>query len=276
MAANLAAAGHRVARLCPPPGQDGPARRARRRADDGLTPACSTARSSSACCRTTPPFARWSSSRKSTSASRVSPAGLKGGAVHLSMATISAATACRLAAEHARYRQGDAAAPVFGNPDAAKGAPAFHRRRRCRRPMSSAVGRCSRTSDKRTFVVGPDPSHANLIKLLGNMMTATTLEMLGEVVAVALKRELDPKPLHRHHDEHDVRRTRAQDLRRQDRRQSYAARLRLAAGAQGRASGARRSRRLRVPRCRRSTSCETASSQELLAATPISTGAPLG
>jgi 3-hydroxyisobutyrate dehydrogenase-like beta-hydroxyacid dehydrogenase len=31
------------------------------------------------------------------------------------------------------------------------------------------------------------------VKLLGNMMTATTLEMLGEVVAVALKRGLDPK-----------------------------------------------------------------------------------
>ena len=43
-------------------------------------------------------------------------------------------------------------------------------------------------------MIGTDPGHANLIKLLGNMLTATTLEMLGEVVAVALKRGLDPKP----------------------------------------------------------------------------------
>ena len=34
-------------------------------------------------------------------------------------------------------------------------------------------------------MIGPDPDDANLIKLLGNMMTATALEMLGEVVAVA-------------------------------------------------------------------------------------------
>jgi len=32
------------------------------------------------------------------------------------------------------------------------------------------------------------PAHANLIKLLGNMMTATTLEMLAETAAVLLKR----------------------------------------------------------------------------------------
>jgi 3-hydroxyisobutyrate dehydrogenase-like beta-hydroxyacid dehydrogenase len=43
-------------------------------------------------------------------------------------------------------------------------------------------------------VIGADPAQANLIKLLGNMMTATTLEMLGEAVAVVRKRGLDPKP----------------------------------------------------------------------------------
>lgn len=43
-------------------------------------------------------------------------------------------------------------------------------------------------------MIGTDPAQANLVKLLGNMMTATTPEMLGEVVAVARKRGLDPKP----------------------------------------------------------------------------------
>ena len=62
------------------------------------------------------------------------------------------------------------------------------------RPMSSAASRSSTDLGQKTFVVGTDPGHANLVKLLGNMMTATTLEMLGEVVAVALKRGLDPKP----------------------------------------------------------------------------------
>jgi 3-hydroxyisobutyrate dehydrogenase-like beta-hydroxyacid dehydrogenase len=43
-------------------------------------------------------------------------------------------------------------------------------------------------------VIGADPGDANLVKLLGNMMSATALEMLGEVVAVVRKRGLDPQP----------------------------------------------------------------------------------
>ena len=118
--------------------------------------------------------------------------GLKPGAIHLSMSTISTATASLLASEHAIVGQGYVAAPVFGNPDAAKarelfivaaGAPADIER--CR-PLLDGLG-------QRTFVIGADPAQANLVKLLGNMMTATTLEMLGEVVAVIRKRGLDPK-----------------------------------------------------------------------------------
>src|ERR1700730_8745459 len=46
--------------------------------------------------------------------------GLKSGAIHLSMSTISTATASLLASRHAMSGQGYVAAPVFGNPDAAK------------------------------------------------------------------------------------------------------------------------------------------------------------
>jgi 3-hydroxyisobutyrate dehydrogenase-like beta-hydroxyacid dehydrogenase len=119
--------------------------------------------------------------------------GLLPGAIHHSMSTISTATAADLASAHARHGQGYVAAPVFGNPDAAKArqlfivvAGATADVERCR-PLIDALG-------QRTFVIGTDPGHANLIKLLGNMMTATALEVLGEVVAVALKRGLDPKP----------------------------------------------------------------------------------
>jgi 3-hydroxyisobutyrate dehydrogenase-like beta-hydroxyacid dehydrogenase len=120
--------------------------------------------------------------------------GLKRDAIHLSMSTISTSTASRLSAEHARRGQSYVAAPVLGNPDAAKarqlfilaaGAPADVER--CQ-PLFDSLG-------QRRFVVGADPSQANLVKLLSNMMTATTLEMLGEVVAVAIKRGLDPKAL---------------------------------------------------------------------------------
>jgi 3-hydroxyisobutyrate dehydrogenase-like beta-hydroxyacid dehydrogenase len=118
--------------------------------------------------------------------------GLMPGAVHLSMSTISSAAASDLASEHARYGQSYVAAPVFGNPDAARarqlfivaaGAPADVER--CK-PIFDSLG-------QKTFVIGADPGDANLIKLLGNMMTATAIEMLAEVVAVVLRRGLDPR-----------------------------------------------------------------------------------
>jgi len=118
-------------------------------------------------------------------------AGLAPGAIHLSMSTISTAAASQVAAAHARCGQGYVAAPVFGNPDAAKarqlfvvaaGAPADVER--CR-PLLDQLG-------QETFVVGTDPAHANLIKLMGNMLTATALEMLGETTALLRKRGLDP------------------------------------------------------------------------------------
>src|SRR5713226_5539411 len=118
--------------------------------------------------------------------------GLMPGAIHLSMSTISTATASQLASEHARHGQGYVAAPVFGNPDAAKARQLFI----VAAGVSADVERCLPLLDslgQQTFVIGTDPGHANLIKLLGNMMTATALEMLGEVVALVLKRGLDPK-----------------------------------------------------------------------------------
>ena len=120
-------------------------------------------------------------------------AGLMPGAIHLSMSTISTAAAAQLTSEHGRSGQSYVAAPVFGNPDAAKarqlfivaaGAPADVER--CR-PIFDSLG-------QRTFVIGATPADANLVKLLGNMMSATALEMLGEVVAVIRKRGLDPLP----------------------------------------------------------------------------------
>src|SRR5262249_7136575 len=79
--------------------------------------------------------------------------GLTPGAIHLSMSTISPATASRLASAHARAGQGYVAAPVFGNPDAAKArqlfivaAGAVTEVERCR-PLLDHLG-------QRTFVIG--------------------------------------------------------------------------------------------------------------------------
>jgi 3-hydroxyisobutyrate dehydrogenase-like beta-hydroxyacid dehydrogenase len=119
--------------------------------------------------------------------------GMKPGAIHLSMSTISTATASQLASEHARRGQGYVAAPVFGNPDAAKARQLFI----VAAGASADLERCRTLLDvlgQQTFVVGADPANANLIKLAGNALTAATLEMLGEVIALIRKRGLDPKP----------------------------------------------------------------------------------
>ncbi|WP_454629785.1 NAD(P)-dependent oxidoreductase [Bradyrhizobium cenepequi] len=113
------------------------------------------------------------------------------GAIHLSMSTISTAASAEFAHEHQRRGQGYVAAPVFGNPDAARarqlfvvlaGAPVHGER--CR-PLTDVLGR--------TIVVGTDPTQANLIKLLGNMMTATSLEVLAELTTVLRKCGHDPQ-----------------------------------------------------------------------------------
>lgn len=107
------------------------------------------------------------------------------------MSTISTEASAAFLLEHERRGQGYVAAPVFGNPDAARarqlavilaGNPAACER--CR-PVTDALGQ--------TFVIGTDPAQANLIKLLGNMMTATALEVLGEIVTVLRKRGQDPQ-----------------------------------------------------------------------------------
>jgi 3-hydroxyisobutyrate dehydrogenase-like beta-hydroxyacid dehydrogenase len=109
------------------------------------------------------------------------------------MSTISTAMALRLTSEHASHGQGYVAAPVFGNPDAAKerqlfiiAAGAADDLARCQ-PLFDSLG-------QKTFVVADEPWHANLVKLLGNMMSATALEVISEAVAVFRKHGLDPKP----------------------------------------------------------------------------------
>jgi 3-hydroxyisobutyrate dehydrogenase-like beta-hydroxyacid dehydrogenase len=118
--------------------------------------------------------------------------GLKPGALHVSMSTISPALSSSIAAKHARCSQNYVAAPVFGNPDAAKarelyviaaGEPDQIERAW---PLFDLLG-------QRTFVIGSDPASANLVKLAGNVMTATTLEVLAEVFALLRKRSVEPE-----------------------------------------------------------------------------------
>lgn len=122
------------------------------------------------------------------------PEGLAGvlapGAVHISASTVSPAVSRRVAEEHARHRQDYVAAPVLGNPDFARERKLFVLAAGPRsamekvRPLLEHLG-------QRVFVISEDAALANLVKLAANVLTATTLECMGEVLALLRKGGLD-------------------------------------------------------------------------------------
>jgi 3-hydroxyisobutyrate dehydrogenase-like beta-hydroxyacid dehydrogenase len=115
---------------------------------------------------------------------------LSGGAIHVSMSTISVALSKRLAEAHARAGQRYLAAPVFGRPEAAAAAKLFIVTAgdagdvaACQ-PLFDAVG-------QKTLPMGAAPWAANLIKLSGNFLIAAVIESLGEAIALVGKAGID-------------------------------------------------------------------------------------
>jgi len=112
------------------------------------------------------------------------------GAIHISMSTISPGLSRRMAQQHQAAGQGYVAAPVLGNPDLAHarklfviaaGAP----------PALAKVKPVLERLGQRLFVLGDDAGAANLMKLGGNVLTALTLESMGEVLALLQKGGID-------------------------------------------------------------------------------------
>jgi 3-hydroxyisobutyrate dehydrogenase-like beta-hydroxyacid dehydrogenase len=117
-------------------------------------------------------------------------ASLRSGATHVSSSTISVALSERLAAAHAEAGQRFVAAPVFGRPEAAAAAKLFivaagapDAVEACV-PLFEAIG-------QKTFVIGDEPRAANLVKLSGNFLIASTIEALGEAMALVAKAGVD-------------------------------------------------------------------------------------
>jgi 3-hydroxyisobutyrate dehydrogenase-like beta-hydroxyacid dehydrogenase len=117
---------------------------------------------------------------------------LAAGTIHISMSTISPGLSHNLAEVHSRYGQDYVAAPVLGNPDAV----------RARKLFVLVSGRSSAVEGvrplleplgQRLFVIGEDVAAANLVKLAGNVLTAATLESVGEVLALLRKAGIDPR-----------------------------------------------------------------------------------
>ncbi|HEV2352142.1 MAG TPA: NAD(P)-dependent oxidoreductase [Terriglobia bacterium] len=114
------------------------------------------------------------------------------GAIHVSMSTISVVLSKRLAEAHAKAGQVYVSAPVFGRPEAAVAAKIFvvacgpgDSVRACQ-PLFDAVG-------QHTFVMGDDAPVANVIKLAGNFLIASTIETLGEAFALVRKYGVSPQ-----------------------------------------------------------------------------------
>lgn len=121
--------------------------------------------------------------------SRLAPGGM-----HVSMSTIHPETARQLAREHERAGIAYLAAPVFGRPNVAaqgnlcipvSGAPEARRRAE---PLLKALGRG-------IFVFGDDPGAANVAKLCGNFLVASSIEALSEAAAMAEKCGAGAEPM---------------------------------------------------------------------------------
>ena len=113
-------------------------------------------------------------------------AGLKPGAVHLSMSTVSPETSRRLAALHVDKGAHYVASPVFGRPEMAAAkklwicvsgnAGAIETARPALTAMSQGL-----------FTFGDDAGAANIVKLSGNFMIASCVETMAEVATLAEK-----------------------------------------------------------------------------------------
>lgn len=119
-------------------------------------------------------------------------AGLKPGAVHLSMSTVSPETSRRLAALHVDKGAHYVASPVFGRPEMAAAkklwicvsghAGAIETARPALTAMSQGL-----------FTFGDDAGAANIVKLSGNFMIASCVETMAEVATLAEKNSIAPE-----------------------------------------------------------------------------------
>ncbi len=121
-------------------------------------------------------------------------AGLKPGALHVSMSTIGVATAQEFTVKHREAGWGFVTATVFGRPDAAAARKLFIMAAGAPEHLGVALPLLERLGQS-VGIVGADPAQACLVKLIGNFMLSVIIETLGEACAVAAKAGMDPMHL---------------------------------------------------------------------------------
>ena len=117
-------------------------------------------------------------------------ASLGKGALHISMSTISVALSERMALAHGKAHQRFVSAPVFGRPDAAAAGKLFVAAAGAPDALDACVP-LFEAMGQRTFRLSDQPPIANLVKLSGNFLIASTIESFGEAVALVGKAGVD-------------------------------------------------------------------------------------
>ena len=121
-------------------------------------------------------------------------AGMRPGAIHIGTTTISPSLSTRLAEMHAAQGSHYVAGPVAGRPEAAASGKLFtfaagkpEWLERCRPVMNAYANRI--------IPMGEDPAIAMSMKLVGNFMVASLIELIGEAYVFAESRGVDPSIL---------------------------------------------------------------------------------
>ncbi|HEX3377286.1 MAG TPA: NAD(P)-dependent oxidoreductase, partial [Candidatus Acidoferrales bacterium] len=118
-------------------------------------------------------------------------AGMRPDSIHIGTTTISPALSTRLAALHTAQGSHYIAGPVAGRPDAAAAGKLFTFLAGKPEPIERSRQVINSYAD-RIIPMGEDPAVAMSMKLVGNFMVASIIEMMGQVYVFAEKRGVDP------------------------------------------------------------------------------------
>lgn len=117
------------------------------------------------------------------------------GCIHVSLSTVAPATTHKLMLKHQEKGVHFIAAPVFGRPDAAARQELWicmagdEAAKKKVEPLLNKIG-------KKIYDFGDKPAAVNAVKLAGNFMILSVIEMLSEAFAFAQKSDINPEQLH--------------------------------------------------------------------------------
>jgi 3-hydroxyisobutyrate dehydrogenase-like beta-hydroxyacid dehydrogenase len=119
-------------------------------------------------------------------------AGMRPNSIHIGTTTISPALSARLTALHEAQGSHYIAGPVAGRPDAAAAGKLFTFLAGKPEPIERSQKVIEAYAD-RIIPMGQDPAVAMSMKLVGNFMVASIIEMIGQVYVFAEKRGVNPE-----------------------------------------------------------------------------------